>query len=213
MNFARSKKFLSLAAVAFIPALLLAAGCRKAPGAGTTPSQSSISDLLPLPSEPSQSVSSDPGEADSGLIRSYTFFPPAENETQILGAVVDYGFEGYQPNGDFSFTAEQYTADESAPEFLIVPKYQQSRITVQKVRLKSDGTFAIEETLFESDPSNKEPTLLLQAILPESAPQLQVVVSHDGDLAVWRLSYNGKDESLLLPKELKGFRAADLETQ
>ena len=110
-------------------------------------------------------------------------------EEQVLGIIIN------EPTSDMleSFAhLETYKHSEEGERLLIVPKYNSSTVTVQRVQFE-DEEWVIKETLYSKEQTEDNYGLMLEAIRPEGIPELMLTITANGKSIEYLVAYNGKD--------------------
>lgn len=112
-------------------------------------------------------------------------------EEQVLGIIIN------EPTSDLleSFAhLETYKHSEEGERLLIVPKYNGSTVTAQRVQFE-DEEFVIKETLYSKEQTEDNYGLMLETIRPEGIPELMLTITANGKSIEYLVAYNGKDST------------------
>ena len=168
--------------------LLAFAGCAK-PAATAQSAEAS--------SQPA-AVSSQP--AETGSASAQTSSGPASSEPAPAEPAAADGTVQIARPADKTLTGQtaDVSLDAGAEPFLLWADGAVERVSLSRVAYQSDGTFTQTESLWSVDRLESGDGLLVTAVIPEGAPDLQLTWTGAGGTQTRLISESGKDGSLLL---------------
>ena len=95
-------------------------------------------------------------------------------------------------------TIERLTLDENGEKFILYAEGAVEAVSLKRVAYQDDGTFAEGETLWSADRLESGDALIVTAVIPEGAPDLQLSWTGAGGGQKRLISESGKDGSALL---------------
>lgn len=108
---------------------------------------------------------------------------------QVLGLIINEPTAEQLSSLDY---LETYQDSDPTEKLLIIPKYNQSSITIERIAFENDQLVS-KETLYHKEQTEEGYGLLLETVRPEGIPQLKVTLTHQAQSVSYIVAYNGKE--------------------